>query len=110
MARLFARAGPYGAIVDGKFLKVREDGQREFGAPSVPAELKRGGGVHSYIDTAFLGLGVELWQRADTESVVRSLLLPFYIQTVLGDHFPILGRNHCVVADVPAEGFKEWID
>src|SRR5260370_20250621 len=103
VARLLARAGPHGAIVNGKFLKVRENGQCEFVAPPVTAKLERGGRVSADVDTALLGFGVELRQGADAESVIRGLLLPFHIQTVFGNNFSILWCSHGLVADVPAK-------
>jgi hypothetical protein len=36
-------------------------------------------------------------------------VLPFDIQAVFGNDFSILGRNHRLVADIPNQGFKEWV-
>src|SRR5260370_23997197 len=94
VARLLVRARAQGAVVKGKFLKVREDGQRKFCAPSIPAKLEGWAGVSANVHAAFLCLSVKLRQGTDAEGVVRCLLLSFYIQAIFGNDFPILRRRH----------------
>ena len=105
-ARLLSRARPHGAIVNGKFLKVRENGQREFGAPSVPAKLERGCGVRANFCTALLGLSVKLRQGTDAESVIRGFLLPFHIQTVFGNDFSITAAQSLTCCRRPSQGLQ----
>ncbi|MFZ0818994.1 MAG: hypothetical protein WAM91_02925 [Candidatus Acidiferrales bacterium] len=110
MAGLLSRAGPHCAIVNREFFKIGENRDREFGAPSVPAKLKRWGGVGTNIYAALFGFGIKLRHRADTECVVWSFLLSLNIQAIFGNHFAILRRDHRRVANVPAESFKERVD
>ncbi len=61
------------AVVDGEFLEIGEDGERQFGGPGIAAQLEGGAEIVLDIDGGFLGFEEELARAADAEAVVGGL-------------------------------------
>ncbi len=58
------------AVVDGKFLEVSQDGERQLERPGIAAELVGGADFVFDADGGFLGFDKELARLADAEGIV----------------------------------------
>ena len=110
------RGGPVGmvrfdpAVVDGEFLEVGQDGERQPGGPCVAAELVGGGGIPGDVDGGFLRLDEEFPRTPDAEAVVRGLHCAAYPDGVLVDNVLVGLGMTCRVVYIPTQSFEERID
>jgi hypothetical protein len=91
------------AVVDGEFLEIREEGQRQVGRPGVAAKLVGGRHFLLDVDRGLLGLEEEDAPAADAEAVVRRLGRAADLDGVLVDDFAEGFGVILRVVDVPAE-------
>ena len=103
-------AGLDAAVVDGEFLEVGEDGERQLGRPGVAAQLEGGAYVVAHVDRGLLGFEKELPPAADAEAVVRGLGRAADLDRVFVDDVLVGFGVALLVVDVPAEGLEEWVE
>lgn len=97
------------AIVNGEFLEVGKDAERELGGPGVAAELEGGLGLVLDDDGRFFGFEKEFAGAADAKAVVRRFGgFADFDGVFVNDVFIGFGVTG-VVIDIPAEGFEEGI-
>ncbi len=101
LVRLFA------AIVDGEFLEVGEDGERQLCRPGVAAELEGGADVGLDIDGGFLCFDEEFARAADAEAVVGGAGRFFDDERVFVDHVAVGFGVALAVGHVPAKASKK---
>ena len=97
-------------VVDGEFLEVGEDAERQLGAPGVAAELVGGVRVPFDVHRGLLGLDEELARAADAEAVVGRLGAAADLDGVLVHHVLVGLGVAPLVVHVPAQGFEERVD
>jgi len=98
------------AVIDGEFLKIRQDTERQLGRPCVTAKLVCGIDLFPDINGGFLRFQKEFACSADTEAVIRGLCGAAYFNGIFMYYVLICLSIALFVIDIPTEGMEEGVD
>ncbi|HPY30598.1 MAG TPA: hypothetical protein PLT00_09980 [Verrucomicrobiota bacterium] len=101
---------PLPTVINRKFLKIRQDAERQFGGPRVAAELI---GRRRFVldgDGGFLGFEKKFPRAADAETVIRRLERAGDADLILVDDVLVCLRETLDIINVPAERLEEGVE
>ena len=101
----------YAAIIDGEFLEVGQDTDRQLGGPCVAPQLKGRSDGLANIDRWLLGFNEETPRAAaGAETVVGCFCASADANGIFVDYFLVGIGIALAVKDVPAEGLEQRIN
>src|ERR1019366_161226 len=101
------RADP--TIVDGKFLKIRQDTERKFRRPPISPELKRWLAGVLNVDSRFFCLNKEFAGLPNPKAVIRRFRRPPDFDGIFMDDILVRLGIALPIVHVPAETSEEWV-
>jgi len=107
---LVGGVGLAAAVVDGKFFKIGQDGERQLGGPGVAAQLEGGGVPLAEVDGGLFGFHEEDPPTAHPEGIIGGAAATLHRQGVLVNHILVGFGVPGAVRHVPAERLEERVN
>ncbi|GEM_PF-1969932 len=98
------------AIINGKFFKIGENTERQFGRPGITAQFKRRADVVFEIDRGLFRLHKKFARPADTKAIIRRFGVAADFDGVFVNHVFVRLGVALLVVNVPTQRSKEGID
>ena len=104
---VFVRFDP--AIINGQFLKIAQDAQRQFGRPAITAQLVRGADVLLDVNGRFLGFEKKFARAANAKTVIRGFCRAAHADGIFMNDVLVGFGVALLVVNVPAQRLEKRI-